>query len=591
LLEGRSIMLSTKYSAPSFNLLHFIAITVVCLLLLPITSKAETDTLQIPEGRYFIDHNLGLILCPLGIELINGIITSPVSAILLDEVYHFETSFEYFTAGQPYSVFLNGGEFQFYFTSLPVIAINCGYEIPIDFRVTSRVKLVDNLGDELNSWAGIRIRGGTSVYFPKKSYRLEFLEDSIGPSTRDVSLLGLRNDDDWLLLSMFNEPLKLRNMTCHALWQKIHEPYYKSEEPNLVAGTRTKYIEVFLNGNYYGLYLIAERVDRKQLKLRKFELDPENFGELFKAQEWGQGVVSFNWLAPYSNSSRTWDGYEKKYPNVNLITEWNGLYSFKEFVLQSGDQQFRNEIFNHIDKDNAVDYFIFINVLRALDNTGKNTYMGRYKKDQPYFYTPWDLDATLGMYYDGTEDSYFQGILTNGLYNRLLEDCNTGGFISSLQTRWTELRSGILQTDTIMTTFNSHFNTLNDNGNYARENLAWNQYTFNPAHLDYTENWLNNRFYWLDEQINSLCNYPTNTVTANIEITLYPNPVIDYLYITGTELKENEVFYIYNQLGIKVYSGQWQRHTTIIDVSGFNNGLYLLQWAQRPNSIVKFVKN
>ena len=46
-----------------------------------------------------------------------------------------------------------------------------------------------------------------------------------------------------------------------------------------------KYAEVFINNNYRGVYCVTELIDRKQLQLKKFELNNGNFrirGELYK---------------------------------------------------------------------------------------------------------------------------------------------------------------------------------------------------------------------------------------------------------------------------------------------------------------------
>ncbi len=49
-------------------------------------------------------------------------------------------------------------------------------------------------------------------------------------------LLGMRSDDDWNLLAMYNEPFRLHNVACNQLWQAIHTPYYQALEPAEVNG-------------------------------------------------------------------------------------------------------------------------------------------------------------------------------------------------------------------------------------------------------------------------------------------------------------------------------------------------------------------
>ena len=105
--------------------------------------------------------------------------------------------------------------------------------------------------------------------------------------TRDVSLLGMRDDDDWNLQAMFNEPLRIRNRSCFEIWDNIYTLPYKEEEPDAVAGIKMKYSDLFLNNEYLGIFAVGERIDRKQLKLKKYK-DGSIRGELYKGAYWDE---------------------------------------------------------------------------------------------------------------------------------------------------------------------------------------------------------------------------------------------------------------------------------------------------------------
>ena len=89
----------------------------------------------------------------------------------------------------------------------------------------------------------------------------------------------MRSDKTWLLLAMYNEKLRLNNKISHDLWLKLHKLYYADLEPDANSTIRTRYVEVVLNGQYQGVYLFTEDMDRKQLKLKKtdnFPMPEEN---------------------------------------------------------------------------------------------------------------------------------------------------------------------------------------------------------------------------------------------------------------------------------------------------------------------------
>ena len=117
--------------------------------------------------------------------------------------------------------------------------------------------------------AGIKVRGSTATSFAKKSYAIEFC-DSIGEEV-EFSLFGMRNDGDWILDAMYIDHARMRNRLCTDIWNAYNRIPHLAEEPKALNGTRGIFMEVFLNGEYNGLYCFTERIDRKQLKLKKYK--------------------------------------------------------------------------------------------------------------------------------------------------------------------------------------------------------------------------------------------------------------------------------------------------------------------------------
>lgn len=138
------------------------------------------------------------------------------------------------------------------------------------------------------------------------------------------------------------------------LWNDFAtKPYYINEQPKALSGVRGEVVEVYLNDEYRGIYCFTECMDRKQLKLKKFDQDGTIHGTL-----------------------------------------WNAI----KFVINSNDDDFSNHVDEYFDLPVIQDYYLFINILGAIDNTGKNMYWAVYDKQKDKKITPavWDLDLTVG---------------------------------------------------------------------------------------------------------------------------------------------------------------------------------------------------
>src|SRR5690625_7006001 len=119
--------------------------------------------------------------------------------------------------------------------------------------------------------------------------------------------------------------------------------------------------------------------------------------------------------------------------------------------MESDDQEFEDNIEKHFDLENAVNYLIFVNALRAPDNLQKNIYTARYDSGTPYFFTAWELDGILGIRYNGTRMPEVHGLYINELFRRPLRDCRQGGFVDRLHKRWKKLRQNVISHDKLMT--------------------------------------------------------------------------------------------------------------------------------------------
>nr|GFB93826.1 hypothetical protein [Tanacetum cinerariifolium] len=143
----------------------------------------------------------------------------------------------------------------------------------------------------------------------------------------------------------------------------ITTKYAIVDAPSVYATLTMSEASGIITSSNLGIYTLGERIDRKQLKLKKYTNTIK--GELYKGAYWDDAVL-FTSLPDFDNKSPYWGGFEYKHPEE--YTDWKNLYDFVRFVETSSDAEFVKQYPSKFDLQNAVDYYIFMNVLRATDN-------------------------------------------------------------------------------------------------------------------------------------------------------------------------------------------------------------------------------
>lgn len=327
--------------------------------------------------------------------------------------------------------------------------------------------------------ATIKWRGGStnSADKHKRNYKIKL--------KKNKSLLGMRNDDSWILDAGQADVFRLRNRIAMDLWNDIaRPPYYIDQEPAARNGVSGKVVEVFLNDEYRGIYNFSENLDRKQMRLKQVQ-DNEVRGCLYKGKSW-QCTQMFNVFDSYDNHSETLDGFEVKYPDLsdNDSTDWHPLVEANNFAVQSHGIDFQEHIADYFDIGPMIDYSLLMNVTNAVDNSGKNMFWAIYDKtkDKRLTLAPWDLDATFGQRWGGLLSSgsnplsspeYTTDVDVNVFYRCYYY--NPMQFNDQLNERYQELRQDgqPFSTDSLISRFTQYYHLLKNSGAANRETRKW----------------------------------------------------------------------------------------------------------------------
>lgn len=421
------------------------------------------------------------------------------------------------------------------FTLLPVVKIygefsndySEGYITVSEPDKTSALEMLDMKA----KWRG-GITNGSGKH--KRNYHVK-LKDAAGEKL-ERKFFGLRKDNSWILESCQVDMSRIRNRTLTDLWNDFSTPpYYISEEPKALTGTRGNFVELILNDEYRGIYCMTENMDRKQMKLKKYDEEAgETHGQLWKSKDWSYatfmgtqpdgGYWPKDYLSNPNSNSEMWDSYEVKYPDFEdygYKTDWTTLYNAVNFVASSDDNDFTERIAEYFDLPLVIDYYILMETILSTDNHGKNMFFGVYDKevDKKITFGVWDMDATCGQRWSDAyfhddklmnpEGDYSEFIATHehGDYNlfRRLRNTNANNFNNRVRLRYRDLRQGELSTERILNRFKTYLDEFKKAGANQREYAKWNGDSDIADHdldfdneMEYLTSWITRRMNYLD---------------------------------------------------------------------------------------------
>lgn len=371
------------------------------------------------------------------------------------------------------------------FTNLPIVRIVTPNKIIDEPQKLARftINYPSNTSTKITSFVGIDFRGGSAQFNPKKSYGFSFLNTMDLGSKTSKALFDWKQNEDWILDALYNDGSRLRNKISFEIWNAMN--------PLKNQAIKSRFVELYVNNDCQGIYCLNEQMNAEQLDLVDLE------AVLYKATAWGEGATTFEYLS--SNAPQftdEWDGWEQKYPKPKDQINWQPLYELRDLIINKNDTEFVRDIDNQIDLAIFTDYYIFLNLTSAADNSGKNIIWARSNAQMPFFITPWDLDGSWGRFWDGSNMNS-RTILTNKLFERLLT-LNPDNFKGDLKSRWLALRTSVLSYSNLRAVFERSFNEMSTSDILAIENLKWGSTVNVLQEQQYINNWTLERLNFLD---------------------------------------------------------------------------------------------
>ncbi len=188
-------------------------------------------------------------------------------------------------------------------SNLPILVINTnGLSIPDEPKIPADMGIIfngagqrNNITDPFNEYNGkiaIEIRGQSSQMFPMKSYSVDLKKAS--GSSLDAPLLGMPKESDWVLYAPYTDKTLMRNFLAYTMSRELGH-----------WASNCRVVEVVLNGEYVGVYVLMEKIKRNANRV--------NIAKMTTADNSGDAVTG----GYIFSIDKEPDGWFSSYPKPN----------------------------------------------------------------------------------------------------------------------------------------------------------------------------------------------------------------------------------------------------------------------------------
>lgn len=503
-------------------------------------------------------------------------------------------------------------------SNLPLVLINTnGQLIQDDPKIDATMQIINNTNGinsltdtpSMTTNIGIEFRGQSSMGVAKKSY---------GITTRDVngvdtnlSIFGMPAEEDWVLIANYNDKTLIRNALAYELARQSGR--YAS---------RTQFCEVFINGQYRGVYNFGEKIKRDNNRVNIAKLEPnENSGEdltggyIIKIDKENWGDASFT--SPYSPIN-SYNGqtikYIYEYPKSDEISNEQKLY-IQDYVINNFESKLNGTNFTdpslgyrpYIEETSFMDYFFINEISKNIDGYRISTFMHKNKNGELVMGPVWDYDLAFrnadyceGELYTGWAFQFpcgYDGYQPPFWWTKFFQD---DYYCHDMHNRWVNYRQNIFATSHIMNLVDTMSNQLQSAQvrNFQKWNTMGRYIWPNPSPIPATyaeeissmKTWITNRLDWLDGNL-------PNPQVAGLDdlsdvnwVSINPNVIEnkELHLVLSSSMNEYQI-QIFDTRGNNVlnYQNTQNDSENIIEVNNLQSGIYFCKIINGEQNTVK----
>ncbi|MEN0003925.1 MAG: CotH kinase family protein [Bacteroidota bacterium] len=247
-----------------------------------------------------------------------------------------------------------------------------------DVHYPATFVMSDGVEEDIVENVGVRLRGNTSLLSPKKSIKISFNEYEQGRTYKGLDKMNINGEH--------NDPSIIRSKLCWDLCEEMEIP-----------ASRSNHVQLYINGDYYGVYINVEHIDEEFVELRF-----GGEGNLYKCL-W-PGTLEYLGSDPdlYKVQSGGRRIYELKTNEEE--DDYSDLAHFIDVLNNTPDEALQCElekVFNVQDYLKSIALDILTGNWDGPIYNKNNFYLYHNPRTGKFEYIPYDLDNTFGIRWFG----------------------------------------------------------------------------------------------------------------------------------------------------------------------------------------------
>jgi hypothetical protein len=343
---------------------------------------------------------------------------------------------------------------------------------------------------------------------------------------------GMKKSRRWVLESSYVEKSLMRSKVAFDLFDQFRDPKTMKR-----IAPRSRFVEVILNGDYRGVYLLIEHIDGSFLQLADFDKNEPYNAMLYRTRDKNANFTRYNNLESLYEKEyedfpggrqpldkeldpiRGWSsGFEQRYPDIDDYGEyWQPIKEFSRFAARSTDVEFEQRIPEFLDIERYINLWVFVQLVDDSDGLYQNRYVAKEKGEKKFYFVPWDKDGILGRDHKMNKRHHALWLHTP-LFNRCIKH---RWFREIFKKTWQILREkGVISEEKIFEMIDANAAILVDaqKRNFQRWPTDPRRSPYPDANtfsqeIDYMKDWIHKRIRWLDDRIVTIHSIPDYTET------------------------------------------------------------------------------
>lgn len=337
---------------------------------------------------------------------------------------------------------------------------------------------------------------------PKKDYSIKLLKGDSVKSISSGQRIVLEGND-------YDESFIRKKLASDIIKEYSNVDKYKTE-----------YVEVIVNGDYKGLYLIAPKIDDQFLNISEFDKErPKDSSVIFRANDINADFKSENTVLNLHNQKYRhfpkglqpkkkdkdmllgWhSGYKQLLPDVDKYGErWYQLENLVKFVATSTDVEFEDNVFKLVDEQDYENMCALLQIIGSDNLSVQKQFIYRNEGvNEKFKFIPNDFNHIFGRSIElnlNTVDKMY----TNGLFKRVVR---IPSFSNDVDNKMYEIAKKMSDSNFVATNIEEYKLKIRQaqSRNYWRWHRSYanikgiNEYGNKISEIS---NWLENRLNWV----------------------------------------------------------------------------------------------